>query len=101
MPHVLVVHESQSVRSDLGRALEGEGMTVVEADSSGAAIRELWGGTFDAALVSPQMARVGNMTLEEHLKSLAPEVITMPIDRDPATKQARKLAELLDGSLAA
>jgi CheY-like chemotaxis protein len=101
MPHVLIVHESETIRGDLNRALLGEGLTVTEADSSTAAIRELWAGTFDAAMISTQMPRVSGVPLDEHLRSLAPEIVTVAINREPVSKQARRLVELLDGSIAA
>src|SRR5688572_20086082 len=101
MPHVLVCHESETTRGDLTRALLGEGFTVAEADSSMAAVREIWSGTFDAALVSSQMPPVGGMSLEEHLRSLAPEIVTLAITRDPPGKLARKVAEILDGGAVA
>jgi len=101
MAHVLIVHESETTRSDLGRALQGEGFTVAEAESSAAAVREIWAGTFDAALISPQMPKVSGTALEEHLKSLAPEIVTLKIGKEPATRLARRLVEVLEGSVAA
>lgn len=90
MAHVLVVHDSETVRSDLARALMGEGFTVVEADSASSAVRELWQGTFDAALAADKQ-------LEEQLKNLAPEIVTMTISKEPPSKLAHKLAVLLEG----
>ena len=52
MPHVLLVHESESIRAELKQALQAEDFKVTEADSSGAAVREIWGGSFDVAVVS-------------------------------------------------
>ncbi len=101
MAHVLIVHESETIRGDLTRALQAEGFTVAEADSSAAAVREIWAGTFDAALISPQMPRVSGTPLEEHLKGLAPEIVTLKIGRDPAVRIVRRLVEVLDGSAAA
>src|SRR5258708_12745171 len=82
MPHILIVHESETVRAELSQGFQGEGCTVAEAESSTAAVREIWAGNFDAALVSPQLPRVSGTPLEEHLRSLAPEIITLPIKRE-------------------
>jgi CheY-like chemotaxis protein len=98
MPHVLVIHESETVRGDLQRALSGEGFTVAEADSSSAAVREVWSGNFDGALIGTALPKVGGVTLEEHIKNLAPEIVTLPIGKEPPARLARKLAELLEGS---
>src|SRR5262245_57146053 len=101
MPHVLIVHESPTVRGDLTRACLGEGFTVAEADSVAAAAREIWAGNFDAALVSNALPRVGGATPEEHLRNLAPELITLAIGKESASKLARKVAELIDGGAVA
>lgn len=97
MAHVLVVHESESVRGEVARALMAEGFTVVEADSSSAAVREIWQGTFDAALIGDKLPNVSGSSLEDHLKDMAPEIVTLEIGREPASKLARRLAVLLDG----
>jgi DNA-binding NtrC family response regulator len=101
MSHVLIVHDSETIRSDLNRALSAEGLTVAEADSSAAAIREIWSGNFAAALVAGHLPGVGGMSLEDHLRSLAPEIVTLKISKDPAAKIARKLVELLEGGAVA
>lgn len=101
MPHVLVVHESESVRSELSRALMAEGFTVTEADSSVAAVREIWQGTFEAALVGERLPAISGASLEDHLHNLAPEIVTLPIGKEPAARLARKLAELLEGGAVA
>jgi DNA-binding response OmpR family regulator len=101
MANVLVVHESETTRGELTRALLGEGFTVSEADSAAAAVREVWAGNFDAAVVSGQVPGVGGVSLEEHIRSLAPEIVTLPIAKEPAAKLAKRLAELLDGGAVA
>ncbi len=93
--------ESPTVRSDLSHALLAEGFTVAEADSGGAAVRELWSGSFDAAVVSPQLPKVSGTRVEDHLKSIAPEIVTVAITREPAPRQARRLADILEGAVAA
>jgi DNA-binding response OmpR family regulator len=97
MPHVLVVHESESIRAELKQALQAEDFKVTEADSPGAAVRELWSGSFDAAVVSQALPGVGGASLEDHLRSLAPEIVTVPYGKEPAARIARKVAELLEG----
>ena len=101
MPHqvfrILVVHESATIRAELVQAFQAEGCTTQEAESSAAAVREIWGGSFDAALVSPQLPKVSGTPLEEHLRSLAPEIITVPIKREATAKLVRRVMELLDG----
>ena len=101
MANVLVVHESETTRGELARALQGEGFKVAEADCAAAAVRESWAGNFDAAAVSSQLPGVGGVSLEEHIHSLAPEIVTVKIAREPATKLARKVAELLEGGAVA
>ncbi len=101
MPHILIVHESATLRAELAQGFQAEGCTVAEADSSTAAVREIWAGSFDAALVSPQLPMVSGTPLEEHLRSLAPEIITVPIKREAPARLVRKVMELLDGAVAA
>jgi DNA-binding response OmpR family regulator len=85
----------------LAQAFQAEGCNVAEADSSAAAVREIWSGSFDAALVSPALPRVTGVPLEEHLRSLAPEIITVPIRREAVPRLVRKVMELLDGGAVA
>ncbi|MSP16137.1 MAG: response regulator [Myxococcales bacterium] len=101
MPHVLVIHDSATIRSELDQALLAEGYTVVQADSAGAAVRELWQGSFDAALFGERTPGLSGATLEVHLKNLAPEIVTLPIGKGSPARLARKLTELLDGVAAA
>ena len=101
MPHILIVHESATTRAELSQGFQAEGCTVAEADSSAAAVREIWAGSFDAALVSSQLPRVSGTPLEEHLRSLAPEIITVPIKREATARLVRKVMDLLDGGAVA
>ena len=100
MPHVLIVHDSESIRADLARELQGEGFTVAEADTALAAVREIWQGNFDAALVGERLAMNGT-NLEDHLKSIAPEIVTVAIRRESPARLARRLVDILDGAAAA
>jgi DNA-binding response OmpR family regulator len=101
MPHILVVHESATVRSEFLQAFQAEGCSVAEAESSTAAVREIWSGSFDAAVVSPALPRVSGTPLEEHLRSLAPEIITVPIRKEATQRLVRKVMDLLDGGAVA
>jgi DNA-binding response OmpR family regulator len=101
MPHVLLVHESDAIRAELKHALLAEDFKVTEADSSGAAIRELWSGSFDCAVVSNGLPGVGGVSLEDHLRSLAPEIVTVRYTKEPASRFAKKVAEILEGGSAA
>jgi DNA-binding response OmpR family regulator len=101
MPHILIVHESATLRAELAQGFQAEGCTVAEADSSPAAVREIWAGSFDAALVGPQLPKVSGVPLDEHLRSLAPEIITVPIKREATARLVRKVMELLDGGAVA
>jgi DNA-binding response OmpR family regulator len=97
MPHVLVVHESESIRSELKQALMAEDFKVTEAESAAAAVRELWAGSFDAAVVSPGVPGAGGKPLEEDLRGLAPEIVTVRYGKEPAAKLAKKVATILEG----
>jgi DNA-binding response OmpR family regulator len=97
MPHVLLVHESEAIRAELKHALLAEDCKVTEAESSGAAVRELWGGTFDCAVVSSGLPGVGGASLEAHLRSLAPEIMTIRYSKEAASKFAKKVIEILEG----
>jgi DNA-binding response OmpR family regulator len=100
MPHVLIVHDSESARSELARELQAEGFQVAEADSASAAVREIWQGTYDAALVADRLTMNGT-SLEDHIKSIAPEIVTLAIGRESPARLARKVADILDGAVAA
>src|SRR5262245_27507437 len=97
MPHVLVVHESESIRSELRQALMAEDFKVTEADSAAAAVRELWAGNFDVAVVSPGVPGAGGKPLDDELRGLAPEIVTVRYGKEPAARLAKKVAEILEG----
>ena len=101
MARILIVHDSETIRSELAQALAAEGFATAAAGSSSEAVRVLWGGSFDAVLFSEQLAKISGTTLEEHIRNLAPEVVTLAITRDPPWRLARKLADILDGAVAA
>ena len=101
MAKVLVVHDSATIRADLARELAGEGFGVAEADSVGSAVREIWQGSFDAALVGDHVPGMTDANLEDHLRNLAPEIVTIAIGREPAARLVRRLVDILDGAAAA
>ena len=101
MAHVLIVHESESARSELARELLAEGFTVAEAETASVAVRDLWQGNFVAALIGDKVPGINGVSLEEHLHNLAPEVVTLLVGKDPPAKITRKLADILDGAAAA
>ena len=101
MAHVLIVHESETTRAELTREFLAEGFTVAEADSALAAVREIWQGSFDAAVIAENLRSSNGQPLEAELRNLAPEIVTVPIGREPPARLARKVADILDGAAAA
>jgi len=101
MARVLIVHDSETLRDELAQALAAEGFSTAHADSTNEAVRVIWDGSFDAVLFSGKLPTVSGTSLEEHLRNLAPEVVTLEITRDPPARIARKLADILDGAVAA
>ena len=101
MARVLIVHDSETTRSELAQALSAEGFATADAGSSSEAVRVLWDGSFDAVLFSEQLPNISGTSLEEHIRNLTPEVVTLAITRDPPARIAKKLADILDGAVAA
>lgn len=101
MPYVLIVHESATVQEELTRALQAEGFTTLAVDSALAAVREIWQGTFDAAVLAERLPAIAGASLEENMRNLAPEIVTLTIGRQSATKLAKRLAEILEGGAVA
>ena len=101
MRHVLIVHESESIRVDLAREFLAEGFTVAEADSALAAVREIWQGSFVAVVIGERLPGMNGTSLEEQVRGLAPEVVTLPVGREPPARLVRKVADILDGAVAA
>lgn len=97
---VLIVHESESIRGEIHRELLAEGMKVVEADSASAAVREIWQGTFDVVVLGGRLVMNGT-SLEDHLRTIAPEVVTVPIGKESAAKIAKRVVDILEGAAAA
>ena len=98
--HVLIVHESESIRAEIRHELLAESMNVTEADSASAAVREIWQGNFEVVVLGGGLVMNGT-SLENHLKTVAPEVVTVMIGKDSAAKIAKKVVDILEGAAAA
>jgi DNA-binding response OmpR family regulator len=101
MPHVLIVHESVTVQEELTHALQAEGFTTLAVDTALAAVREFWQGSFDAAVIAERLPDIAGASLEENMRNLAPEIVTLTIGKQSAAKLAKRLAEILEGGAVA
>ena len=102
MSSVLVVNEISTEREEIARALEGEGFTVVQAASASEATREIWGGSFLAAIISTLLTGTTHSALKAQLQQMAPEIETLIHGKnDELNKLVRKVIALRDGSAAA
>jgi DNA-binding NtrC family response regulator len=102
MSSILVVNEISTEREELARALEAEGFTVVQASSAGEAVREIWGGSFIAAVISTLLTGTTSTALVGQLNQMAPEIETVVQNKsDEISKIVRKAIEIRDGVAAA
>ncbi len=102
MSSILVVNEISTEREELARALEAEGFTVVQATSAGEAVREIWGGSFIAAVISTLLTGTTSTALVGQLNQMAPELETVVQGKgDEISKLVRKVIEIRDGVAAA
>ncbi len=102
MSAVLVVHEIQSEREELARALDAEGFTVVQASSAAEAVREIWGGNFVVAIISTLLTGTTSLQLRDQLIQMAPEIETIIQGKnDELNKLVRKVCNIRDGVAAA
>ena len=101
MSNVLIIHESEALRAELTHELLGEGFSVTQVDSSLAAVREIWQGTFVAALIGERLPGMTGRALEEQIQNLAPEILTVRIGRKSPARLARMLAEQVSSEAAA
>jgi len=102
MPSVLVVHEISTEREEIARALEGEGFTVVQAQSAAEAVREIWGGSFLVAVISTLLTGTTSASLQQQLQQMAPEIETLiHAKNDELPKLVRKVCQIRDGEAAA
>jgi DNA-binding NtrC family response regulator len=102
MSSVLVVNEISTEREEITRALEGEGFTVVQAQSAADAVREIWGGNFIVAILSTLLTGTTSTALQQQLGQMAPEIEVIVHGKNgelPAL--VRKVIGIRDGSAAA
>lgn len=99
---ILVVHEIESERQEIGRALEAEGFRIVHAASAAAAVREIWEGSFIAAILPAMLAGTKASALTAQLNQMAPELETVVHGKNGDLAQlVRKICEIRDGVAAA
>ncbi len=102
MSSILVVNEISSEREEITRALEGEGFKVVQASSAADAVREIWGGTFIAAVLPTLLTGTTTAALQAQLGQMAPEIETIVHGKnDDLSRLVRKACEIRDGVAAA
>ena len=99
---VLIVDEIQSSREELARALEAEGFNIIQADSAGSAVREIWGGNFLVVFIASILEGTNAQQLSEQLRQMAPEIETIIHGKsDEASRLVRKAIAIRDGVAAA
>ena len=102
MPSVLVVNEISTEREEIARALEGEGFTVVQAQSAAEAVREIWGGNFMVAIIPTLLTGTTSTALVSQLGQMAPEIETLVHSKnDELPALVRKVIQIRDGEAAA
>lgn len=102
MSSVLVVNEISTEREEIARALEAEGFHVVQAASAGDAVREIWAGSFIAAVLPTLLTGTTTTALQGQLEQMAPEIETLTHGKnDDLPKLVRKVCEIRDGVAAA
>ena len=99
---ILVVNESESEREEVSRALEAEGFKVVQATSAASAVREIWEGSFIAAVIPSSLTGTTPAALATQLAQMAPEIETViHAKNDDLPRLVRKVCEIRDGVAAA
>lgn len=102
MSAILVVNEISTEREEIARALEAEGFQVVQAVSAGAAVREIWEGTFIAAILPTLLTGTTTQALQTQLQQMAPEIETLVHGKnDEVPRLVRKVCDIRDGVAAA
>ena len=102
MPSVLVVNEISTEREEIARALEGEGFTVVQAQSAAETVREIWGGNFMVAIIPTLLTGTTSTALVSQLGQMAPEIETLVHSKnDELPALIRKVIQIRDGEAAA
>ncbi len=99
---ILVVNEIETDREEISRALEAEGFHVVKASSPAAAVREIWEGTYIAAVIPTLLTGTSSTALAAQLHQMAPEIETLVHGKnDELSRLVRKVCEIRDGVAAA
>ena len=92
----------QAEREEIARALQGEGFKVVEADSATSAVREIWEGTFIAAVLPTLLTGTSTQALQDQLGQMAPEIeVVVHGKNDELHRLVRKICDIRDGVAAA
>lgn len=99
---ILVVNEIESEREEIARALEAEGFKIVQASSAASAVREIWEGSFIAAVIPTLLTGTSSSALSAQLHQMAPEIETVIHGKnDDLSRLVRKMCEIRDGVAAA
>ena len=99
---ILIINEIESEREEISRALDAEGFRVVQAASAAAAVREIWEGSFIAAVIPTLLTGTSSTALTSQLSQMAPELETVVHGKnDDLARLVRKLCEIRDGVAAA
>ena len=99
---ILVVNEIESEREEIARALEAEGFKIVQASSAASAVREIWEGSFIAAVIPTLLTGTSSSALSSQLHQMAPEIETVIHGKnDDLSRLVRKVCEIRDGVAAA
>lgn len=99
---ILVVNEIESEREEIARALEAEGFKIAQASSAASAVREIWEGSFIAAVIPTLLTGTSSSALSAQLHQMAPEIETVIHGKnDDLSRLVRKMCEIRDGVAAA
>jgi DNA-binding NtrC family response regulator len=99
---ILVVNEIESEREEIARALDAEGFKIVQASSAASAVREIWEGSFIAAVIPTLLTGTSSSALSSQLHQMAPEIETVVHGKnDDLARLVRKICEIRDGVAAA
>ena len=99
---VLIVDEIASNREELARALDAEGFTVIQSDSTSAAVRDIWANQFLVVYSASVLSGAKPLKLSQQLQEMAPEIETIIFSKgDNHAKLARKATNIRDGHIAA
>ncbi|HVV84741.1 MAG TPA: hypothetical protein VHE35_16865 [Kofleriaceae bacterium] len=96
------MNEIESERQEVTRALEAEGFRVVACASAVMAVREIWEGSYIAAVIPTLLTGTTSASLAAQLHQMAPEIETVIHGKsDELSQLVRKVCEIRDGVAAA